>query len=657
MSETTVAPFGSWVSPITSGLIVADAIGLRRQQVVLDGDDIYWSESRPSEGGRVVVVRRTPDGRVSDVTPAPFNARSRVHEYGGGAFAVDGGTLVFSNAADGRLYLLDVARPAAPRPLTPEVPDAARRYADIVFDRRRDRLVAVREDHTAGGHEPVNAVVSVPLTGADPHPGEVLVRGNSFYAAPRLSSYGSRLAWLTWNQPDMPWDGTELWAALVGDDGAPGPAARVAGGRDESIFQPEWAPDGTLYYVSDRTGWWNLYRRRDNGDGGDGDEALHSMEAEFGLPLWNFGMSTYAFASADVLVCAYTRAGAWRLARIDLRTLAFTPIETPYTDISSPRAADGRVVFVGASPSTPGAVVDLDLATGAAQEVRHARAVAVDPGYLSVPRAIDYPARDGATAHAFYYPPRNRDYAAPPGERPPLLVKSHGGPTAATSTALDLTVQYWTSRGVAVLDVDYGGSTGYGRAYRARLDGQWGIVDVDDCVDGARYLAGRGEVDGGRLAIDGGSAGGYTTLCALVFRDDFKAGASYYGVSDLEALARDTHKFEARYLDRMVGPYPARRDLYVERSPIHHVDRLSAPAVFLQGAEDKVVPPDQAERMVAALRAKGLPVAYLLFEGEGHGFRRAENIARALDAELYFFARVFGFTPADPIEPVAIENL
>jgi len=450
----------------------------------------------------------------------------------------------------------------------------------------------------------------------------------------------------------MPWDGTELWVAEMKADGSPTGAERVAGGIDESIFQPEWSPDGILHFVSDRTGWWNLYRRRDSRI-----EPLCEMEAEFGMPQWVFGMSTYAFESADRIICTHTEHGTWRLASLDTATGTLDRIEIAYTSIGSLRVAHGRAVFLGGSPTEPESVVQLDLATREIEVLRRSSEVTIDPGYLSTPSAIEFPTEHGLTAHACFYAPGNKDCVVPSGELPPLLVLSHGGPTSATSTALTPTVQYWTSRGIAVLDVNYGGSTGYGRAYRQRLNGQWGVVDVDDCANGARYLAERGEVDGNRLAIRGGSAGGYTTLCALTFRDIFKAGASYFGVSDLEALTKETHKFESRYLDGLIGPYPDRRDLYEKRSPIHFVERLACPVIFFQGLEDKVVPPNQAEIMFEALGAKGVPVAYVPFEGEQHGFRRAENIKRALDAELYFYSKIFGFELAEPMEPVRIENL
>jgi dipeptidyl aminopeptidase/acylaminoacyl peptidase len=381
------------------------------------------------------------------------------------------------------------------------------------------------------------------------------------------------------------------------------------------------------------------------------------MEAEFGLPQWVFGMSTYAFESADRIVCAYLEQGFSKLAVLDKTTGKLEKVESPFTRIDGVRAAPGQAVFIAASPTEAASVVRFDLGNRRFETLRRSSELTIDSDYLSAPQAVEYPTEDGLTAHAFFYPPRNRDFIAPENERPPLLVMSHGGPTAATSPTLRLSIQYWTSRGVAVLDVNYGGSTGYGREYRERLSGRWGVVDVDDCVNGARYLAERGLVDGGRLAITGGSAGGYTTLCALTFRDAFKAGASHYGVSDLEALEVDTHKFESRYTHKLVAPYPERADLYRERSPIHHTNLLSAPVIFFQGLEDKIVPPNQAEMMVNALRAKGLPVAYITFEGEQHGFRQAANIKRALDGELYFYSQVFGFELADAVEPVPIENM
>lgn len=636
------APYGSWKSPISAEMVAGGEIGL--EQIRIDGEDIYWIERRPQEGGRKVVVRRSTDGEISDVTPPGFNARTRVHEYGGGDYAVWGGRVIFSNFSDQRLYVQELA--CEPKPLTPAAP---LRYADGEIDPRRKIFYSVREDHSGPG-EAVNSLVRLDLSQQEA--GTIVASGNDFYSSPRLSPDGSRLAWLSWNHPNMPWDGTELWVGRLAGDGSVVEKEKVAGGAAESIGQPEWSPDGVLHFVSDRTGWWNLYRWKDHRI-----EPLCPMDAEFGQPQWVFGVSLFGFASKNEILLSYTRQGRDYLAALNPTTKALDVIETPFTAISQVRVAGHRLVFIGGSATETISIVSLDLTSKRCTVLRRSRQSTVDAGYLAAPRAIEFPTEGGRTAHGYFYAPRNRDYIGPPGEKPPLIVISHGGPTSATSASLKYSIQYWTSRGIAVLDVNYGGSSGYGRAYRERLNGRWGVVDVDDCVNGARYLVAQGEVDGDRLAIRGGSAGGYTTLCALTFRDAFKAGASHYGVSDLEALAKDTHKFESRYLDRLIGPYPERRDLYFARSPIHFTDRLNCAMIFFQGLEDKVVPPDQAEKMVQAVRAKNLPVAYLAFEGEQHGFRRAENIKRVLEAELYFYSKVFGFELAEDVEPIAIHNL
>jgi len=639
-----IAPYGSWKSPITSDVIVAETIQLG--DITLDNETVNWLEARPSEHGRYVVVRQTPDGSTNDATPAPYNVRTRVHEYGGGAFTVENGSIYFTNFADQRMYRQTGDAP--PQPMTPA--EQGFRYADSVLDSRRKRLICVREDHAAAGQEAVNSIVSLSLE--QETAGDVLVAGDDFYSNPCLNPAGSHFAWLSWNHPNMPWNGTELWLADCQADGSLGQAQRIAGGTTESIFQPQWSPDGTLYFVSDRTGWWNLYRWRDGQV-----EALYEMNAEFGKPQWVFGMSTYAFVSAETLVCTYNEGGTWRLACFDIPQRKLTPFELPYTSFEGIQAWQQQVVFSAASPTETEAIVRLDIDTGQTEVLRRSSSLTLDDGYISSPEPLEFPTEQGKTAYGFFYAPCNKDMHAPADERPPLLVMSHGGPTAATTAALNFHIQYWTSRGIAVLDVNYGGSTGYGRAYRERLHGKWGIVDIDDCVNGACFLVETGRVDSKRLAIRGRSAGGYTTLGALTFQDVFQAGASHFGVSDLEALTLETHKFESRYLDSLIGPYPEQRTRYLERSPIHAVDRLACPVIFFQGLEDQVVPPTQAERMFDALREKGIPTAYITYEGEQHGFRQAKNIKHALDTELYFYSQIFDFELADPIEPITIENL
>jgi dipeptidyl aminopeptidase/acylaminoacyl peptidase len=640
-----MAPCGTWKSPIAAQTVAAAA--LRLGGVALDGDRICWVEGRPEEGGRNVVVCRSPDGRIADLTPPGTNVRTRVHEYGGAAYTVSGRIVYFAEFVDQRLYRL--APGGAPEPLTPP---GDWFYADCALDPARGRLICVREDHTVAGREPVTTLVSLPIDGP-PSGGDVVVSGHDFYSTPRFSPDGSRLSWVAWRHPNMPWDETELWVANLKSDGTLERPRRVVGGDGEAIFQPGWSPDGELYFVSDRSGWWNLYRVHD-----EEAELVHGMEADCGRPLWQLGMSTWAFADAAHLVVTYQQLGRWRLATLDLQTGAFANVRTdlePGENITTTRT---HAVFVGSSPVRPDAVVRVELQTGAAETLRPSTDAAIHEGFLSLPEPIEFPTDGGLMAHAFFYAPRNRDHLAPPGERPPLIVISHGGPTASTSTRLNLEVQYWTSRGFAVIDVNYGGSSGYGRAYRRRLNGRWGVVDVTDCVRGAEYLAARGLANPARLIIRGRSAGGFTTLAALTSNPDtFKAGASYYGISDLEAMARETHKFESRYLDRLVGPYPDRADIYRARSPIYSVDRLVCPLILFQGLEDRVVPPNQSRMMADALRAKGVPVALLTFEGEQHGFRRRDTIVRCLEAELFFYAAVFGFAPGERLPPVEIDNI
>ena len=642
---TQTSPFGSWQSPITPELIVSESI--RLGQIRLDGQNLYWVESRPKEGGRYAIVGQTPDGHCSSLTPQTFNVRTRVHEYGGGAYLVHQGTLYFSNFSDQRLYQQSLGD--LPRPLTAEQPMC---FADAIMDQTRNRLICIREDHTHSDQHPLNTIVCLPLEGqTEGQVGQILVEGYDFFSNVHVSPDGQFLTWLGWNHPNMPWDGTDLWMAPIQQDGSLGPASQVAGGPNESIFQPQWSPDGGLYFISDRTGWWNLYRWH----GGEID-ALYPLEAEFGEPQWVFGQSTYAFEGTNHIICTYTQRGRWYLGSLDIRSKEFNPLDLPFTEYGDIQVSNSTLYCLASSPTQPSCVVKINLASRQFQVIRRSVDLSIDPAYLSLPEAIEYPTEEGNTAHAFFYKPRNGDYQAPTGEQPPLIVKSHGGPTGATSMAMNLMIQFWTSRGFAVLDVNYGGSTGYGRPYRERLKEKWGIVDVDDCVNGVKYLIDRGDVDPQRVAITGGSAGGYTTLSALTFRTLFTAGSSYYGVSDLEALVRDTHKFESRYLDGLIGPYPKKKALYHQRSPIHFTDRLSCPIILFQGMEDKVVPPEQAQMMFDAVKQKGLPVAYVAFEGEQHGFRKAESIKRVLEAELYFYSRIFGFTPIGDLKPIPIEN-
>jgi len=643
MPQARALSYGSWPSPITADLVAASGIGL--EQVMLDGDDVYWIEARPAEGGRSVVVRRQASGAISDATPAPFNARTRVHEYGGGAYAVRGAVVFFSSFDDGRLYRCGPGEP--PSAITPE---GEYRYADLVIDLRRDRLVCVREDHTASDREAVNTIVSVSCRGGVAP--RVLVSGNDFYSAPRLSADGSRLAWVTWTHPNMPWDGTELWVGELARDGTVAGARRVAGGPNESVLQPEWGPDGTLYFLADPAGWWNPYRWRDGKV-----EAVLKATSEFGGPAWRLGQSTYAVAPDGRLVCVHRAEGGSLLAWLDPARGVLEPIALPYTSIDSVRCGRPGIAFIGGSPTDFPSVVLTDLRARRIDVLRKSADAPVDAAYLSRPEAVEFPTEGGLTAHALYYAPVNPDAAAPADERPPLIVSVHGGPTGAASSVLNLGVQYWTSRGFAVIDVNYGGSTGYGRAYRERLYGQWGVVDVDDAVNAARHLIERGVVDPERVVIHGGSAGGYTTLAALTFRDFFAAGASYFGISDLVVFHEETHKFESRYDQHLIGPYPERLDLYKERSPIQSIDRLRAPLILFQGLEDKIVPPNQSEMIFDAAKRKGIPVAYIAYPGEQHGFRRAEHIKRTHEAELYFYSQIFGFPLAETVEPVPIENL
>lgn len=639
-------PYGTWPSPISAESVAAQ--GVRFGSVAADRGDIYWLERRPHEAGRNALVRRRPDGRRDELTPPGFNVRTRVHEYGGGAYVVAGGQVYFVNFTDQRVYRAP-AESGAPTPVTSS---SGCFYADFTYDEPRNRLIAVREDHSQPGREPVTTLVGIRLDAGEVA-GDVIALGADFYSTPRVSPDGSRLAWLEWRHPQMPWDGTELWVAGIDANGSLTGASRVAGGPSESIYQPGWSPDGRLFFVSDRDGWWKLYHS-------DYQPAIVNppAAAEFGRPQWIFDTATWTFAGPSTIVVAYTMHGRWHLGLVDAATGNMSPLAPGLEPREWLTATDTHACLVAGSTTTPDSVMRIDLRAGSIETLQAGAAPDLDEGWISEPESIEFPTGSGQTAHAFVYPPRHAELTGSPGERPPLIVINHGGPTTAAAAKFDLAIQYWTTRGFAVADVNYRGSSGYGRPYRQQLNGQWGVVDVEDAINAARYLVERGQADPARLIIRGGSAGGYTALAALVFHPGvFKAAASYYGVSDVEVLARDTHKFESRYLDTLIGPYPDARELYRARSPIHYVDRLSCALILFQGLEDRVVPPNQSEMMAEAVRAKGLPVAYLAFEGEQHGFRKAETIIRSLEAELFFYGAVFGFSPADRIAPIHIDNL
>ena len=625
-------PYGSWPSPITAAVVTR--AGTRyADSIETDGADLYWVENRPTEGGRSVVVRRTASGEIADAVPAGFDARTRVHEYGGGAYTVRGGVVYASRFEDQRLWRID----GDPVPITPEpaIP-AGLRYADGTLADTWG--IWVRERHDAGG-EPLNELVRIPLDGSsDP---EVVAGGRDFYAAPRLSPDGTLLAFLTWDHPDMPWNGTTLHVAPVGPGGSVGEARAVAGGRGESIFGPVWSPDGGLYFSSDRSGWWKPCRLGDDG------RMLPVLEedGDAGVPAWTLRRSRMAFLDDGSPVVVTTSPEGTRMTVVtpggEIRR-----IPAPAPAIDSFLASAGRHLYLYAgAPDRHPALVQVDADTGDATVLATAGGPDLDPAFVSIPDRFAFDTPDGP-AYAYHYPPKNPQADAPEGERPPLIVVSHGGPTSGTSSSLNPAIQFWTSRGFAVVDVDYGGSTGYGRSYWERLEGAWGEVDVRDCALAARHLVDAGLADGRRLAIRGGSAGGFTTLAALAFREEFAAGASHFGVADLELLARHTHKFESRYLDWLVGPLPEAADLYHARSPIHHAGGITSPVILFQGLDDRVVPPEQARLMAAELQARGVPVRLVEIEGEGHGFRKAENQISVLEAELAFYGEVFGFEPA-----------
>ncbi len=644
MPPPRVSPYGSWASPITPDVLLKGVVHLRNQMIRWDGDDLYWSELRPYEGGRIVVCKRGVDGKAVDVTPPGFNARSRVHEYGGGHYAVSDGVVFFTNYTDQRLYRLEAGGP--PRAISPA---ADVRHADMVVDVRRRRVIAVREDHTARAAQAVNSIVSLDAEGSAD--AITLASGNDFYSSPKLSPDGERIAWQTWNHPHMPWDSSEIWVGELDGEGRVRSSRKIAGGGDESVLQPEWSPSGELYFVSDRSDWWNLYRAR-----GEGDEPVCSRAAEFGAPQWVFGQRWYAFRGSDEIVCAFAEPSGTKLGRLDLNSGSLHQVELLYTNLHNVQVSGHRAAMYASSATLAERVLVVDLDTLAQEVVKTSNPVHIESGNFSVPRPIEFPTENGKTAHAFYYAPRNAEHEAPAGEKPPLIVHIHGGPTGSAGPTYPFEFQYWTSRGIAFVDVNYGGSSGYGRAYRQRLKGSWGVVDVDDCINAARHLVDQGLVAPDRIHVTGGSAGGFTVLLSMTKRRFYNAGASHYGIGDLELFDKTTHKFESHYDDWLIGPYPERRDLYRDRSAVHFADRLASPVLLLQGLEDAIVPPSQAESFVAACKEKKLPYAYVAFEGEQHGWRKESTIRRALEVELSFLSQIFGFDASDRIEPVEIEN-
>ena len=635
-----IAPYGSWSSPISLDDLTAGSTTLSAARI--DGDDLYWLEAHPEQAGRTSLWRRgLRSGEPVELTPAPAYVRDRVHEYGGGEYGVRAGVVVYSELTDGRLYRL--AGDGQPVPITPEGPF---RYADIAVHPELGLALAVREDHS-GGDEPVNTIVSVALDGFGIV--TVLCSGADFYAGPQLAADG-QLAWTQWNHPNMPWDSTAIMVGtLAGRSVAD--VRQVAGGPGESAVQPRWLREDALLFISDRTNWWNLYRWQ------DGDvRPVRAEAAEYCTPQWMFGQQAYLVIDEDHLLCTTCRNTVLGIGLLTLSTGDLEPVTADGVGALSVAVGAGKAAAVLSDPDRPPTLAVLDLETRRWTDVRQSGPATVAPDAVSVAQPVRWAGEQGAV-HGWFYPPLNPEFNAPEGTSPPLITLSHGGPTGCSFPDFKISYQFWTTRGYAILDVNYGGSSGFGRDYRQRLHGTWGITDVLDCVTGARAMGEQGLADPTRLTIKGGSAGGYTTLRALTETDVFAAGISLYGVGDLETLATDTHKFESRYLDTLVGPYPQARGVYRDRSPIEHLDRLSAPILLLQGADDKVVPLSQAELLADAARRKGLPVCLLIFEGEGHGFRMAETIKVSTRAQIYFLGRILGFTPADDVGEFTIENL
>ncbi len=646
MTSKTIAPYGSWQSQISAKSIVSDSISLG--EIFVSNENIFWQEMRPSEGGRYTIMHQSMSGTKHELIPKSYNVRTRVHEYGGGAFLIDEDDVYFSNFSDQQIYKTTITGDR-PFQITNE---PTFRFANGIKDSKNNRIIYIAEKHD-GKNEPVNSIVSVDLNNSGAI--TTITSGADFYSSPVISPDGVTLAWIQWNHPNMPWDSTELYIADLEDGYIRNPRKLL--GNGESICHPTWSPNGILYYVSDVSGWWNIHKY-ENG----ASHNLTPFDGEFAQAQWNLGVSFYDFINDNQIICAYNKSGFWKIGLLDTITYDLNDIDTvaKFTEInrSGLKASNNRVLFTLGSPDTPYALYlyqpnDLQKL----KKIQESTPNEIDAAHFSKPQAVSYTTFAEKDCHAFYYPPHNTTYEAPGSTKPPLIILSHGGPTGATSNTLDFSIQYWTNRGFAILDVNYRGSTGYGTEYRKALNGNWGISDVDDCVSGGMYLVSKGLVDPEKIAIRGGSAGGFTTLACLTFTDFFKAGASYYGVSDLIGLAEETHKFESRYLDSMVGKYPEEIQKYIERSPINHTNNLSCPVILFQGLEDKIVLPNQSQKMYSSLKSQGIPVSYMEFENEQHGFRNSENIIRSLEAEFYFYSRVFGYEPFDVILPIDIENL
>ncbi len=643
--------YGSWKSPITTDLIVENSVQLLN--IVCDGDDVYMSEGRPQEKGRVTILKlENPDftnldftnSNFKEILPKTYSARTKVHEYGGISFNVFNKEIYFSNFDDQQIYKIDTLGNISP--ITPVSTD---RYVEYTKDKTRNLIFCIQEEHLE--NEVNNAIVKIEKKGKI----KKIAKGNDFYSSLSISPDCKKLAFLTWNQPNMPWDAASLFIADITDEGDLKNLKKIAGSNDEAIFQPRWGKDGYLYFVSDKTNFWNLYRYKENKI-----EPIYPFDAEFGLPMWIFGRSTYDFYIENnrlKIIATYTKNAKFHLALIDPETKTLQEIKTQFTFFSNILVVNDKLFFIGASPIDLPSLVCLNLKNQEYKILKKSKDIKIDSGYISFPQSIEFPSENNRTAHMIFYPPKNKDFKPLKKEKPPLIVRSHGGPTGQAQGILSLEIQFWTSRGFAFTDVNYSGSTGYGREYRQRLYGNWGILDVDDCVNAALYLAKNNLVDENKMIIQGGSAGGYTTLCALTFRDIFSAGASYFGISDTAAFVRDTHKFEKKYLEKLIGPYPEKKQLYFERSPINFVENLSCPLILFQGEDDKIVPPNQAEMMFKALMGKKVPTAYLLFEKEGHGFRNADVIKKTIESELYFYSKIFGFNLQEDIMPIKIYNL